>query len=143
MVSSILPKNEQTQVDLRYHSAVGRISLFVSGKNLGYQRVLSKLTDLYLCGFKFCYVLHVWQFIFNITRIDNWGSFRKLFRYLWIEMQFSKWSLAIKLIKWKKNAKTCIKVIAKILLWRNRTDISFVPFRQVKTVDKVTHLFMN
>ena len=42
-MSSILPKNEQKQVDLRYH----RLKFFVSlWKNSGYQQDLSKLTDL-------------------------------------------------------------------------------------------------
>ena len=47
-MSSIFPKNERKQVDLRYHSTtVGRIILFVFWKNSGYQQALSKLTDLY------------------------------------------------------------------------------------------------
>ena len=40
-------KNEQKQVNLRYHSTVGWFILFVFQKNSGYQQVLSKLTDLY------------------------------------------------------------------------------------------------
>ena len=40
-------KNKRKQVDLRYHSTVGRIFSFVFWKNSGYQHVISKLTDLY------------------------------------------------------------------------------------------------
>ena len=46
-MSLILPKNEQKQVELRYHSTVGRNFLFVFWKNSGYQQVVLKLSDLY------------------------------------------------------------------------------------------------
>ena len=46
LVPLILPKNEQNQVHLMYHSTVGRIVLFVFWKSSEYQQVLSKLTDL-------------------------------------------------------------------------------------------------
>ena len=41
-------KNEQKQVNLRYHSTIGRIFLFISWKNSGHQQVLLKSTYLYL-----------------------------------------------------------------------------------------------
>ena len=47
LVSSILPKNERKQFNLRYDSTVSRIFLFVFWKNSRHQKDTLKLTELF------------------------------------------------------------------------------------------------